>query len=58
MWFELTIASDFAPRARNCHHMRHEEDDGEERECSADHTAADPEHTDCEMKIATSAGKP
>ena len=25
--------------------MRHEEDDGEERECSTDDAAADPEHT-------------
>ena len=30
---------------RDCVHVRHEKDDGEERECSADHTAADPEHT-------------
>ena len=26
-------------------HVRHEEDNGEKRECSADDTAADPEHT-------------
>ena len=30
---------------RDRFHVRHEEDDGEKRECSADHTAADPEHT-------------
>ena len=30
---------------RDCVHVRHEEDDGEQRECSADHTAADPEDT-------------
>ena len=31
--------------------MRHEEDDGEKRECSADHTADDPEHTFVQRRI-------